>query len=487
MRTRILLLLPLIMLCWACEKTEPEEPHITLSASELILGDQAGSKAELIVSANADWTLTTSGEGYQVSSRNGASGNTQITITATQANTTARRIELGRITFTRSGSGISSTLAVAQRSPTPQTMLLYMPGRNLMRFYKANIESIKAAVSAQVPGDGHILVCYQPDSHSKAELSEIYYDPQTKSAAVRVLKQYNSFSANDPASVGGMFADVARLAPAEQYGLSIGCHGKAWVPANQGGITPLSMQAHDQQWTPMAGALETRSFGDPPYELDIKQLAEVLQTQSFKFDYLIFDACFMANIETLYDLRHAVKYVVASPCEIMAAGFPYNRAIPELFKDGGTSYDLAQVCHQFWYFYMYDWNTVPNNAQSGCISLTITSELDAMASVMRRVNTARKAYNNELQTYEGMNIHLFFDMGHFVESSCSDPALIDEFHTQFDKAFPKESRLNTPSFYSAYNSLQNPITHYSGITLSEPSTRYAQQNELTDWYRATHL
>lgn len=80
------------------------------------------------------------------------------------------------------------------------------------------------------------------------------------------------------------------------------------------------------------GAKQTRSFGDKGYELNITELKEALEAQQFRFDYLIFDDCFMANIETLYDLRSVIGYIVASPCEVMGDGFPYDRIVPTCSK-----------------------------------------------------------------------------------------------------------------------------------------------------------
>ena len=60
-----------------------------------------------------------------------------------------------------------------------QTLLLYMPGRSLIDYYERNIEGVSAAVTNQIPGDGRILVCYQPEKHSSAVLQEIRHDPAT--------------------------------------------------------------------------------------------------------------------------------------------------------------------------------------------------------------------------------------------------------------------------------------------------------------------
>ena len=371
-------------------------------------------------------------------------------------------------------------------------VVLYMPGRNLDYFYRQNLNGIARAVSTTVPGNGRMLVCWQPDNSRTAVLQEIYYDTQSRQCETLTLKEYGTFAAESPSSVAALLADAVAAAPARQYGLIIGCHGKAWIPASSGAL-PRSRRgggAAGGVWAPAAGAKPTRSFGDTGHELDITELASVLEALPFRFDYLIFDDCFMANIETLYDLRHAIDYVVASPCEIMAAGFPYDRILPHLFDDEELRPQLGEICREFWNFYQNDWNTISGNEQSGCISLTVMSELEALASEMRRVVEAPKTdfELSELQYYKGGTTKLFYDLGHYVQLSCGDQGTIDTFEAQLERAVPSEYRFHTPSYYSAYNNLLNPITCYTGITTSEPETTepYASDFRHTSWYLATH-
>ena len=299
-----------------------------------------------------------------------------------------------------------------------------------------------------------------------------------------LLKSYDDFAAADPACVQRMLADVEALAPAQHYGIIVGCHGKAWVPANQGALSYSARMSKELEdlWTPAPGALTTRSFGDTGRSIDITDFAAAVKAQNYRTDYLLFDACFMANIETLYDLRECTDYVIAAPCEIMGQGFPYDRAMPWFFTDGGKGRDLTKVCEAFWNFYMNDATT-----QSGCISLAVMSEMEGMKEVMRRINAApKKSYAEELQSYEGMSSHIFYDLGHWVELACGDAKLKEDFKAQLDKAFPKAARLSTPGFYSAYNGRMNPVAYYSGVSFSEPSDKYVEENKQTSWYRDTH-
>ena len=180
-------------------------------------------------------------------------------------------------------------------------------------------------------------------------------------------------------------------APAQNYGLIIGCHGKAWIPVASGSLSyPMRRSAEDDLWATPPGAKQTRSFGDKGYELNITELKEALEAQQFRFDYLIFDDCFMANIETLYDLRSVIGYIVASPCEVMGDGFPYDRIVPHLFETGPVADRLAETCREFWNLYENEYQSTTWKEQSGCISLAVTSQLDALAEVMRRINEKRQ-------------------------------------------------------------------------------------------------
>lgn len=367
-----------------------------------------------------------------------------------------------------------------------RTVLLYMPGQSLIAYYENNIQGIRTAVTGRALGKRRMLVCWQPEKQTSAVMQEIYYDRNKRCSEAKTLKTYDDFDAGDPAAVQQLFADAAELAPARNYGLIIGCHGKAWIPAS-GGVLPRSMLPADDVWTTAPGAKQTRSFGDTGYELDITELAAALEAQRFRFDYLIFDDCFMANIETLYDLRRAVDYIVASPCEIMAAGFPYDRIVPHLFEGNGVFDGLEKACWEFWNFYENDWDTVQRNEQSGCISLAVTAQLDALMMEMRQIKDKKQPFDiDALQYYKGNATKLFYDLEHYVTLCCNDQGAIDSFKAQMELAFPVSCRHHTKFFYSAYDAIKHPVNYYSGVSVSEPSTVYAAENRQTNWYRDTH-
>lgn len=372
-----------------------------------------------------------------------------------------------------------------------RTVLLYMPGQSLSTYYKNNIQGIHTAVTDRALGNGRMLVCWQPEKQTSAVMLEIYYDRNKRRSETKTLKTYDDFNAGSVADVQRIFADAAELAPAQNYGLIIGCHGKAWIPAS-GGVLPYSLRSaepDDDVWTTAPGAKTTRSFGDTGYELDITELASAIEAQRFRFDYLIFDDCFMANIETLYDLRRAVDYIVASPCEVMGDGFPYDRIVPHLFEGNGVLSSLEKACWEFWNLYENDWRSTIAYEQSGCISLAVTAQLDALATEMRRIKDKKQSFDiDALQYYKGNVTKLFYDLEHYVTLCCNDPGIVNDFKARMELAFPVSSRHHTASFYSAYDRRNHSINYYSGVSVSEPepSAKYAAKNRQTNWYRDTH-
>ena len=176
----------------------------------------------------------------------------------------------------------------------------------------------------------------------------------------------------------------------------------------------------------------------------------------------------------------------------MAAGFNYTDILPHLLADAGTSYDLPGVCNEYYDYYMNRATT-----KSGCIALTVTGELEPLAAIVKEIETKYpgKTYDRaQLQTYEGLDEHVFYDLQGYIEAICDeeDP-LLDKFRAQMGKAFPTESRLHTPSFYSVYGLGDAPNGmhtiedgKYSGVTTSAPCERFAPEWAQTSWYRATH-
>ena len=372
----------------------------------------------------------------------------------------------------------------------PHALLFYFVGTSLDSYFGRNISAVKSVVDGNIL-DNNRIAYFRRTSGSTWAITEIYYDPASGSAVTEVLKTYEDA---DLSHMEVYLSDMVNLVPAESYGIVFGGHGSGWLPADLGSgwssnySQSAARRSSAPQYinpfgeAPREGALPTRFFGETGAMFDVDAIAENMISAGVKFDYIIFDDCYMSNIESLYALRHATDYIIASPCEIMAEGFPYKYVIPSLF--GGSKPDLEGVCRSFYEYYLHE-----SGIPSGCVALTVCSELDALAEAYRNIVTGPTATVDisQLQYYEGMSRHLFYDFGQYVEKLSVSSQQLEEFRVQFDRTFPESCRLHTPRFYTVFGSKSYiDVDYYSGVTISEPADRNVELNRQTDWYRATH-
>lgn len=368
-----------------------------------------------------------------------------------------------------------------------QTLIFYFAGTSLTFYYYKNISAIKEALRGDIKGDSRVMLFFQQSEKGSGEIIELTY--ANGLCEEKKLSTHTLPSRMDADNLSYILKDIMRLAPADSYSLIIGSHGTGWVPIDgtpNSAEPTASLESHTAP-TPYwqrTGDKMTRFIGEESNlqnAFDIPTLAQALTKTGVKMEYILFDACFMANVESAYELRNNTKYIIGSVCEIMGSGFPYTTVLPCMLKQKGTSYDLDGVCRAFNTFY------ANNYGYSGSISIIDCSQLDALAAEMKRVNQgAQRSYDpSQLQFYEGQVRHIFFDLGDYVDKMCDNSSLKASFQQQLERTIVKKYTLD--KYYSAYGiSGQYLISSYSGINTSAPSTVYTEDYKQTAWYKATH-
>ena len=368
---------------------------------------------------------------------------------------------------------------------TPQTIIVYMSGTSLNWAFNANVQDMETALKSNIQGNSRVVVVWQNGVAKKAEAIELVYkDGLIERQPLAEYELANVMSADD---LSYIFNDVMRMAPATAYGLILGSHSWSWIPfadydqIRTNGLTKAQLaRLHTIE---LPRHLQTRFIGDPSgaNKFDITTLASAIQATGKKFEYILFDACFMGNVEAAYELRNCTKYIIGSACEIMGNGFPYTKTLPHLLKNGGTTYDLKAAAQSFHEHYK---STLK---YSGTVALIACSQLDALAAEMKQVNQSIKDdYDRSaLQTYEGGTNHIFFDLGDYVDKACTDAAAVSSFKAQMEKTVPAKFTLD--SFWSTYvTSNHYPVTSFSGLSTSAPSILFRESYAQTAWYKATH-
>lgn len=381
------------------------------------------------------------------------------------------------------------------------TLICYFTGYQLGSFFYQNIDMIKAAIRTLSLEDDllqhkvNVVYLFQEYNQDIITLYELEFADGICDS--KNLHTYNLPERLDSSTVTYLLNEAISHAPAKSYGLVLGGHSRGWIPIDTDAI---STQAHTKQslqtitdhqmWVRDETALITRFFGDPPKSsnthfscIEIDDLAKGIEDTGIKFEYTIYDACFMANIESLYPLRNTTKYAIGSVSEIMGAGFPYTDVIPCLLGYEGKSFDLDGVCRAFSTYYDEQYG------YSGSVSLINMQELEALAASFKELRISGLTEDitaNAFQRYDSLSEPLFIDMGDYVKLAAADEDDKAAFMAQLEKSIPHKYTLS--SFYSAWGSAGKYYidkNSYHGLTTSYPSAAYREAYYQTEWYKAT--
>ena len=368
------------------------------------------------------------------------------------------------------------------------TLMYLFMGTSLKRYFNTNIADAKLAINTGILGDCNRVLFFRQESETRGYIGEICYDVLGKECIEQRLEDITiDGSLITPESMGEYISKMAAYAPAKRYGLVCAGHGQAWITRDilESDQDVSTFGLGYTPWVQAPGAETTRAFGENNVRLNIPELASAIDSSDVELDYILFDACFMSNIETIYDLRNSANYIIASPCEIMGRGFPYERTLPYLFTDTGNTTDYKGAAYSYYSYYK---NEYTYSARSGSIAVYDCAEIDALANATRRVMRNAKQLgeysNSELQTYEGEKIHLFYDFGQWVNVVANDKEALNAFNEQLERCVIDKYTL--PSFYSAYGSYGTypiDVNIYSGVTTSAPSEAYPNGWRQTNWHK----
>lgn len=364
----------------------------------------------------------------------------------------------------------------APRYPhSSRVVLVYMAGDNSLGSYAQENLDAMARGMASAPAASR-TIAYVDTPGERPRLVEVTAGGSTTLHTWPGL--HNSASVATVREVIGL---VRSMAPADRYGLVLWSHGLAWMPSWATGYLARSKARMEERWP------ATKWFGQdtgesPAGYLDTEQLAQAIP--SGVFDWILFDACFMASAETLYALRDKAARIVCSPAEVIADGFPYTKIMPELLR---SEPDLRAVCESYYRHYADD---VRPSYRSATVSLVETPELEALAAATASVLAAALAADpgvladmdlNRIQPLDRYRRHFLFDMGSIVkllETRGLVPAPVaGAWRAQLARTVPYEA--HTPTM------LGLALDECCGLSMYVPVSAYADLNEyyLTlGWY-----
>lgn len=255
-----------------------------------------------------------------------------------------------------------------------------------------------------------------------------------------------------------------------KYGLILWSHATGWLPAPNGeGPEDNSKQK----------AFGSDKYNNIAYQTNITTLAEAIPAGMF--DFIWFDCCYMANIETVYQLRDKTDYIIGYVTEIYSTGMPYDLTMPYLLK---KTPDLEKAALE-----LYESYNLWGRAVS--VSIMDTAKLENLAWAAKeifRIGTPPSSLH-DIQNYgtkiDGKNVY-FYDLKQLLDSySGITRNDREELHQALQKAVIFK-RISSRDF----NSPSQPVNvdDYSGLSVHhylDSDTDAEKFYRTLDWYKAT--
>ena len=208
--------------------------------------------------------------------------------------------------------------------------------------------------------------------------------------------------------------------------------------------------------------------------MEINDLASALS--KYHFDFILFDACYMSCAEVAYAFRGCADYIIGSPTEILANGFPYQSIMGDMFKKEA---DVVGIATKFYTYYQ---------SEAGTISVMKSDELDELAATCRTLFHDKTESDlfavpvSELQIMEYLtpNYHALYDFDDYVSRLATE-----EQYNAFKRSMEKAViyKATTPKAVYAYPYPYGsylPVNKYSGLPIYVPQEALPKLNE---WYK----
>ena len=344
---------------------------------------------------------------------------------------------------------IADDVEILEGDMVEHTLVMYLnANNNLATHILANANDAERGMLG-VPASTRLVIYLDKQSSTTLyEVKFLQYGSYNFVKHSTVLKEYPDQVSTTPEVMKAVFEDIKVLAPSKTYGLVHAGHGSGWFPTPDSGIgyenqknrpgsvfdtllATSSIIADEYDFgffnaeAPLTRAMGYDNDGSKKRYTTTEEFVEGISP--IRFDYIIFDACFMSSVEFLYELRNVTDYVIASPVEVMGPGFPYEDIMPLLMA---PNHSLTAVCEKIMEVYRND--RTFSKYDSAAVALIDCSKLegltDCVADVWSAISSANEATESEVasliateidkkavQVLDRMRPAGFYDLKDYVE------------------------------------------------------------------------
>lgn len=203
-------------------------------------------------------------------------------------------------------------------------VILYSAGdNNLASYLHEDINELESVGSDE---NTHIVTIADQGKQWNAAFkgAKVFYlkkDNDMSKINSPLLKNLGQVNMADPKFMASSIAEIIKKFPAEHIAIIIGDHGSGWH-----------------------GAIEDDTHNKYMSLPEIREaLEEIYKKTGKRIDVLAFDACLMAMAEVGYELKNAVKYLVASEEVEAGSGYNYNIVFSKAIKDAVSKIQQAAL------------------------------------------------------------------------------------------------------------------------------------------------
>lgn len=351
---------------------------------------------------------------------------------------------------------------IVTKKESKRAVFVYMIADNDLDFYAtANINEMETFM-AQNPEAGSVYVYIDRAKNRKTAhpiLYQITADTSAKinSKIIKVYPENNSANEKVLAEALSQVQTICAINNEFLRGLVLWSHGSAWLPES------VSLASQRATAVKSFGLDQTMANNENHNaEMDIRKLAIILN--NYHFDFILFDACFMASIEVFYELRNTTDYIIASPTEVLATGFPYKDILTDMLS---ATVNYQKIAQKYVAFFQQKKGVL----QSASVVTVKTAELPQFATLFKYyLNTiSREITDQKWLQYSQDEVDYLFDLGQVADYLQKE---------QTNKKLTEQlGRLITNYHHTSYFFGKIPLQKSSGISIYIPQSATLQNDE----------
>lgn len=332
-----------------------------------------------------------------------------------------------------------------------KVLLVYLAGdNNLSDESYQKLEAIRQGWNATA--DSRILVY-----HDAMDAS-----PRLLEVGGATIEEYEAENSADPTVFKRVIAKAKSLYPQAEFNLLVFSHASGWLP-------PGSL-------TSPKSTVNTKSIlADGNNSMELADFAAAIPDNAF--NYIIFEACFMAGIEVAYELKDKADYIAASSAEIVSPGFTavYSKHINELVY--GKPDQFMQ--ETFSYF-----DCQSGWMRSATFSIIKTGKLEPITHFIKEnCDFTKETEMTDIQYFDRNNDPLFADFLDYYSRLLDTDGQKQQLQKLVNDAVVWKAE--TPSFMQGYNGFL--IDKHSGMTTYIIQKMYPLLNRsytALDWHKS---